>query len=384
MGVTEDVQHIVGRLRQGQFPNESSISTGVVLRMLARLGWDTFDPAVVWPEYQTGEGRADFALCHPPSRPAIFIEVKALGKAETGVRQALEYAFHTGVPFVVLTDGKTWSFYLPAEQGDYEDRRVHMLDLFERGAADAAEVFEKYLAFPQVAAGRHVEVARSEYRSKNRRARAKSAIPDAWREIVASGDEDLVRLVADAVEAKAGVRPEDDDVMGYLRSLIGVNPSARPVSRSPAPIAPAPPPAPASPPVAAARVAAVPPVSPEKLRSGELILSGRRHSFGSAREAMVLVLKSLAEADASFLSRLSQHPNMRGRKRVYLAQSAEELYPERPDLASFHAPIAQGWLVTTNINNVVKETILRAACDVAGLVFGSDLQVRLTPENVEV
>ena len=35
-------------------------------------------------------------------------------------------------PFVVLTDGETWSFYLPAEQGSYEDRRVYKLDLFER------------------------------------------------------------------------------------------------------------------------------------------------------------------------------------------------------------------------------------------------------------
>jgi predicted type IV restriction endonuclease len=26
----------------------------------------------VWPEFQTGEGRADFALCHPPSKPAVF------------------------------------------------------------------------------------------------------------------------------------------------------------------------------------------------------------------------------------------------------------------------------------------------------------------------
>ena len=58
-----------------------------------------------------------------------------LGAADDGVRQALEYAFHTGVPFVVLTDGKTWSFYLPAEQGSYEERRIHKLDLFERPTA---------------------------------------------------------------------------------------------------------------------------------------------------------------------------------------------------------------------------------------------------------
>ena len=96
---------IIARLRQGRFQNEQAVSQGIVLPILRELGWDIFDTTLVWPEYQTGEGRADFALCHPPSKPAEFIEVKPPGKAEDGVRQALEYAFHTGVPFIVLTDG---------------------------------------------------------------------------------------------------------------------------------------------------------------------------------------------------------------------------------------------------------------------------------------
>jgi predicted type IV restriction endonuclease len=144
---------IVARLRQGRYPNEQSISQGIVLRLLQELGWDIYDPTAVWPEYQTGEGRADFALCHPPTKPAEFIEVKAPGKAEDAVRQALEYAFHTGVPFIVLTDGRTWSFYLPAEQGSYEDRRVYKLDLYERPPSEAADILRRYLAHERVASG---------------------------------------------------------------------------------------------------------------------------------------------------------------------------------------------------------------------------------------
>lgn len=55
---------ITARLRQGKFPNEQAISQGIVLRVFQELGWDTWDTNVVWPEYQTGERRADFALCH--------------------------------------------------------------------------------------------------------------------------------------------------------------------------------------------------------------------------------------------------------------------------------------------------------------------------------
>ena len=116
---------IIARLRQGRFPNEQAISQGIVLRLLQDLGWDTYDTTSVWPEYQTGEGRADFDLCHPRSKPSVFIEVKQPGRAEESVRQALEYAFHTGVPFIVLTDGRMWRFYPPAEQRAFEGLRVN-------------------------------------------------------------------------------------------------------------------------------------------------------------------------------------------------------------------------------------------------------------------
>jgi hypothetical protein len=115
MSLETTLTDITARLRQGKFLNEQAISQGIVLRVLQVLGWDIYDTTSVWPEFQTGEGRADFALCHPPSKPAEFVEVKPPGKAEDGVRQALEYAFHTGVPFIVRTDSRTCSFYLPAE-----------------------------------------------------------------------------------------------------------------------------------------------------------------------------------------------------------------------------------------------------------------------------
>jgi predicted type IV restriction endonuclease len=210
---------IVVRLRQGRFPNEQAISQGIVLRVLQELGWDIYDTTLVWPEFQTGEGRADFALYHPPSKPAEFIEVKPPGKAEAGVRQALEYAFHTGVPFIVLTDGRTWSFYLPAEQGSYEDRRVYKLDLFERPSAEAAETLHRYLALARVESGEALEIARKEYRNRNRRAQARHAIPEAWRELVAKGNEDLVNMLASAVESKAGIPPDEDDVAEFLAGL---------------------------------------------------------------------------------------------------------------------------------------------------------------------
>jgi hypothetical protein len=363
MSLETTLADITTRLRQGRFPNEQAISQGIVLRVLQELGWDTWDTAIVWPEYQTGQGRADFGLCHPPSKPAIFIEVKQPGRAEDSVRQALEYAFHTGVPFVVLTDGRTWSFYLPAEQGSYEDRRVYKLDLFERPAAEAAGTLSRYLSRTRVESEEALETARKEYRSRSRRSQARTAIRDAWRDLVEKGDEDLVDLLASAVESKAGVRPDDDDVAEFLAALgkpvivetprSSVSQPTLPVTQRPAP----------------QRAAG------ESSRSGRLILRGKAQSYSNAKDAMVIVLRELAKADPSFLERCSQHPDAQGRKRRYIARTPEELYPDREDLREMRESLPGGWLVATNLNNVLKKTIIRLAAEVAGLTFGKDLTV---------
>jgi len=363
MSLETTLTDITARLRQGRFPNEQAISQGVVLRALQELGWDTWDTAVVWPEYKTGEGRADFALCHPPSKPAVLIEVKQPGKAEDAVRQALEYAFHTGVPFVVLSDGKTWSFYLPAEQGSYEDRRVYKLDLFERPPAEAAETLHRYLAHSRVESGEALETARKEYRSQNRRSQARAAIPEAWRELVEKGDELLVDLLAGAVESKAGVRPEDDDVAEFLAGLGRLVIVEAPRGNTSQPISPA------SPRPSAPRTTG------ESSRSGRLVLLGKAHSYHNAKDAMLIVLRELAKADPSFLERCSQHPDAQGRKRRYIARTPEELYPDREDLRDRRESLPGGWLVATNLNNVLKKTLIRLAAEVAGLTFGKDVIV---------
>jgi hypothetical protein len=363
MSLETTLTDITARLRQGRFANEQAIAQGIVLRVLQELGWDTWDTAVVWPEYKTGEGRVDFALCQPPTKPAIFVEVKQPGKAEDAVRQALEYAFHTGVPFVVLTDGKTWSFYLPAEQGSYEDRRVYKLDLFERPPAEASETLHRYLALSRVESGEALETARKEYRSRSRRSQARAAIPEAWSELVGKGDELLVDLLASAVESKAGVRPEDDDVADFLAGL------GRPVivaTAQPNTLHPARP--------------ILRPINPPNAgsgssRSGRLVLLGKAHSYHNAKDAMVIVLRELGKADASFLERCSQHPDAQGRKRRYIARTPEELYPDREDLRDMREALPGGWLVATNLNNVLKKTIIRLAAEVAGLSFGKDVIV---------
>jgi hypothetical protein len=362
MSLENTLSDITTRLRQGRFPNEQAISQGIVLRVLQELSWDTWDTNIVWPEYKTGEGRVDFALCHPPSKPADFIEVKQPGKAEESVRQVFEYAFHDGVPFVVLTDGRTWSFYLPGEQGSYEDRRVYKLDLYERPPAEAAEILRRYLECSKVQSGEALETARKEYRNRNRRSQAKAAIPEAWRELVEKGNEDLVDLVASAVESKTGVRPDNDEVAEFLAGLgkpIIVEAAQRNTPQ----------------PVRAPTRSTISSTNNESSRSGKVVIRDKSHAYHNAKDAMVIVLRELAKNDSSFLERCSQHPDAQGRKRRYIARSPQELYPDREDLREMRETLPDGWFVATNLNNVLKKTIIRLATEVAGLKFGKDVIV---------
>jgi predicted type IV restriction endonuclease len=61
-GLQVKLADITTRLRQGRFQNEQAVSQGIVLPIHCELGCDIFDTTLVWPEYQTGEGRADFYL----------------------------------------------------------------------------------------------------------------------------------------------------------------------------------------------------------------------------------------------------------------------------------------------------------------------------------
>lgn len=101
----------------------------------------------------------------------------------------------------------------------------------------------------------------------------------------------------------------------------------------------------------------------------------KAHAYHNAKDAMVTALRELAKGDDSFLERCSQHPDAQGRKRRYLARTPEELYPDREDLRDLREQLPGGWLVATNLNNVLKKTIIRLAAEVAGLKFGKDVVV---------
>jgi negative regulator of replication initiation len=104
-------------------------------------------------------------------------------------------------------------------------------------------------------------------------------------------------------------------------------------------------------------------------------IDGELHLASDATEAMINILKDLAQYDDNFFSKLAA--KVQGRTRNHIARFRSEVYPDRPDLARYIKEITPGWFIGYNIANREKEKIIRAACEVMGITFGRDLKIEL-------
>lgn len=366
----EHIEDIQSGIKAGRYGNEASVSQGIVLRLLQALGWPTYDTQVVCPEYSLEGRRVDYALCHPASKPIAFIEVKQIGQSAGAERQLFEYAFHIGVPLAILTDGQEWNFFLPAEQGDYTERRVYKLDIVERDVSECVARLERYLRYAHVSSGQAIAAAREDYKNISRNRQMFSSLPEAWSRLVSEEDDLLLELLADKVESLCGFKPDLDTVAKFLREKVSLNSGIQERERTTSITKPFSTPAPIN-----QKLQLKTGVQPN--HSIGFTLAGKFYPCRNGREVLVEVFEALAVRDTSFLERFASRPK-HGRTRRYLARSPAELYPGRPDLAAEHfSKLKSGWFVGTNVSRAQIERITEMACEVARLRFGQELTVNV-------
>jgi Predicted type IV restriction endonuclease len=363
------IARIQGRLKDGAYPNEAAISFSVLMPILRALGWDDSDPEQVMPEYASGGRRVDFALCGAGRRPSLFIEVKGVGRALDGDRQLFEYAFHEGIPLCLLTDGRDWSFYLPGGQGSYDDRRVYRLQLNERPPSECARILTRYLAHARVKSGDAFEDAMRDYRDVASRREAARNLPAAWAELVEQPEDLLVELLAEQTETISGYRPTSAEVTRFLRTLKVAGAENNALGPMISKARPAVPVSGGGPNTLRINTAEV-----STSRAIEYELFGERRTAPHASAALIEIMSAIAARYPDKMKAVSEAA--RGKSRNHIASSPEEIYPARPDLARA-AEIAPGWLIGLNIANREKIRIIREACRVMGLRFGSDVKINM-------
>lgn len=213
--------------------DEASIKSGVVLRLLSLLGWDPFDINEVRPEYSVASKRVDFSL-RISAINKVFIEVKRPNEnLDSHQEQLLGYSFREGVKLAILTNGITWWFYLPLNEGSWEQRRFFTADFSEQESEVVAERFIDLLSRENIASGDAIKNAEHLYKSRQRRDILKETLPKAWHKIINDPDDLLVELLIETTEKLSGFRPEISDIEKFLSGVTHPSVSRPEVSSPP-------------------------------------------------------------------------------------------------------------------------------------------------------
>ena len=222
MTLKEHIDDIRRSLEKGEFPpNEAAVCDDIVRRLVHELGWPRYQSQIVYPQYPVEGGKVDFALCHPPSEPSVFIEVKQVGKIEEvdAEEQLFRYAFRRGVPIAILTDGREWHFFYPIGQGDYKERKVHKIDLTDSDNEESAKWLNRYLNYDSIRMGEAIEAIKKDYEKVVQQRQVETRLPEVWNELVQEKNEDLLLIVMDAAKNKIGYAPTEEQILDFLKSL---------------------------------------------------------------------------------------------------------------------------------------------------------------------
>ena len=109
--------------------NEMLTRYALIDPLLRELGWNTEDPDMVIPEYSSGRGRSDYALCEE-SKPVIMLEAKSLDTPlKDAVEQVIKYCMYEGTKYSAVTDGRRWEIYEPHNPVHIDEKRIISFDL---------------------------------------------------------------------------------------------------------------------------------------------------------------------------------------------------------------------------------------------------------------
>ena len=363
---------IIRRLKEGQFVNEEARKQAIVLRLLSELGWETYDPKSVSPEFSVVGSRVDYALRYPSEKPRVFIEVKQQATFESGEEQLLMgYAFKRGVPIAVLTDGQQWSFYLPSGEGFFQERRFCYFDMFQENGDEVERRLRRYLSFDAVKDGSFYKSAQADYDDAARHRAVKGAMPQAWTEMLQQADSRLALALVEKVDAATGFRPNEEEVEDFLKSQ--VSKEQRTTSKIPSTKKPQ---------KGVGEVPKANTVSVEEISFAAVeaevpnwfsINDEAKTESSKAIDVTVEGLKALAALIPDFYVVFEKEAiafrakgKSNGEKRRWIASKPEDLYQRQdPQLLKASRQLSENWWLGTNYSNSDKRNMLEVAKKIA-------------------
>ncbi|MBI9084690.1 MAG: hypothetical protein JEZ11_13930 [Desulfobacterales bacterium] len=201
--------------------DEANTKQAIILRPLSILRWNIFDTSEVQPEYSVSSKRVDYSL-RINNTNKVFIEVKKVTEdLDSHQEQLLNYSFQEGVKLAILTNGITWWFYLPLNEGNWEQRRFYAIDIIQQDSSDIASKFIDFLAKENVKNENSLKKAEQIYKGQVKDIEIKRNLPRAWNKLISEPDDLLVDLVNETLEKICGYRADETIIERFLHSNVG-------------------------------------------------------------------------------------------------------------------------------------------------------------------
>ena len=346
----QTLKTVAARLGDGSWNIEEQVKISLIQPVLRALGWDVEGQKECKAEYPVGSGKVDYALLDD-GKPLVLVEAKRMGGVDTsGEEQLFGYGSNQGIPFLVLTDGNQWDFYLSMEQGRPEERRFWRLFLKQSDRVrDNGKFLGRYFGKDRVLSGEAKSDAEKLHKSNRQREKARDAIPGVFKEILKRPDEILRDLLVEQVESECGTRPETGDVEEYLKGVT-VSDTPRTLERRQ---------------VHRPEESVAAPVTTGSRLVG-FVLDGESVQTGSAIGVLAEILKKFHDTIPGFMERYASRTKTK--KRNLVAKHSAELYLTSPGLektASLN--MENGWWLGTNMSESTIRKRIETACEVAGV-----------------
>ena len=132
----EILANIRQRLQDAEYKNEEHVRLSLIARLLQRLGWDIWNPRETNAEFvvvpNEDNTKVDFALFPRAGAPAVYIEVKAVGRIanlEQTERQLRDYNRNNTALFCVIIDGRKWRLYYSQTLQKHTPKKQNLVDV---------------------------------------------------------------------------------------------------------------------------------------------------------------------------------------------------------------------------------------------------------------
>ncbi len=226
----ETLEDIRLKLNENLYKNEEHVRLSLVARILFKLGWDIWNPDEVFCEYQVAQEedktKVDIALFFQHNFPAVFIEVKSVGKMDTNLSnielQLRDYNRNNTAKFSIITDGRLWRFYYSQTGGEFSSKCFKSFDILNDNINDIELFFDAFLSKNEIANG-NAETEAKKYLEQTQLERAvDEALPEARRMVNEPPFPSLPQAIVQLVNSK-GFLITDDDAKRIVAQLHSKN-----------------------------------------------------------------------------------------------------------------------------------------------------------------